>query len=69
MRIVHNTSVYGVLELIKDEIEDIEYDLDLALDCLNEALETSDDDDKWRFILKAIDHVKEAKDKIYIKWG
>jgi molecular chaperone GrpE (heat shock protein) len=65
MLLVHNETIFETLEAVKCELEDVVYDLDLALDELEEALESGDDDDKERWVQKAVDLIKGAKEKLH----
>jgi molecular chaperone GrpE (heat shock protein) len=65
MNLVHNETVFEAIEAVKDEIEDVAHDLDLAIDELEDALETDDYDDKERWIQKAIRLIKDARGKLH----
>jgi hypothetical protein len=65
MNLVHDETIFEALEAVKDEIEDVVYDLDLALEELEGVLETADEDDKERWTLKAIELIKDAKEKLH----
>jgi hypothetical protein len=65
MKLVHNETIFETMSEIQNEIDDIVYDLNLALDELNDTLETGDSDDQERWVRKAIELIKGVKEKLY----
>lgn len=65
MILAHNETIYEALESAKEEIEEINYALSLAIDDLEDALESESVDYKNHCIEKVIRTIKDSRARLF----